>query len=105
MKLYAANDNNIDLLNLQDEDGNYITDAVLTCVVTDATTGTVMGTVTLAYLGAGVAVGSYADGNYRGALTASAGLVVGTIYKLAYTSSNYTGLAVNVYLPAEERKG
>lgn len=105
MKLYAANDNNIDLLNLQDEDGKYITDAVLSCAVTDAVTGTVMGTVTLTYLGSAVAVGSYADGNYRGVLLASANLVAGTAYKLAYTSSNYTGLAVNVYLKAEERKG
>ena len=105
MKLYVSNDNNIEILGLQDEDGVAITDATISCAVTDDATGDAIQTVSLAYLGAGVAVGSYADGNYRGVLTAAAALVAGSFYKLAYTSSNYTGLAVNVYLKAEERKG
>lgn len=106
MKLFAANDNNIDLLDLKTEDGTHITDAVLSCAVTDAVTGTSMGAaITLSYLGAGVAVGSYMDGNYRGVLPASYNLVAGSIYKLSITSSNYTGLAPNYYAEAVERKG
>ena len=106
MKLFAANDNDIDLLDLKTEDGTHITDAVLSCAITDAATGDSMGSaITLAYLGAGVAVGSYTDGNYRGVLPASYNLVAGSFYKLAITSTNYTGLAVNYYAEAVERKG
>lgn len=105
MKLFAANDNNIDVLGLQDEAGNFIVDATLSCAVTDAVTGSSMGAaVTLAYLGAGVAVGSYADGNYRGVLPAATALVAGSTYKLAITASNY-GLAINTYVEAVERLG
>lgn len=105
MKLYAANDNNLDALNFKTEDGSFVTDAVITCEVTDNATGDTMATVSLAYLGSGVAVDSYADGNYRGVLLAGANLVVGNLYKLAFSSSNYTGFAVNLYLRAEERTG
>jgi hypothetical protein len=54
--LYVGNDSNLEVLGLQTEDGVFITDAQLTCTVTD-TNSNLVATVALAYLGAGKAVG------------------------------------------------
>lgn len=92
--LYVANDSNVEVLGLKDEDGNWIANANITCTITDPT-GATVATVTLTYRGAGVAVTvggvTYPDGNYRGVLSGSnsPALVAGTTYKEVYQASNY----------------
>ncbi|MGH7139028.1 MAG: hypothetical protein ACREHD_25055 [Pirellulales bacterium] len=107
MSLYIANDINIELLGLTTEDGAYVTDAAISCVIIDPT-GNSLATVSLAYLGTSVSVGgqTYKDGNYRGVLSGSnsPALVAGTIYTLSYSASNY-GLKIVHYETAQARVG
>jgi hypothetical protein len=107
MPLYASNDANIELLGLVTEDGTYVTDAAISCVITDPN-GTTVATVSLAYLGTSVTVGgqTYKDGNYRGVLAGSnsPALAAGTMYTLTYTASNY-GLKIIHYEMAQARMG
>lgn len=103
--LFCNNDSNVEVLGLATEDGSFITDAVLTCAITDSS-GNAVATVTLAYLGTGFAVGSYADGNYRGVLSGSnnPALVAGATYTLAFSASNY-GFKATRYEVAQARTG
>lgn len=94
MGLYCNNDSNLEVLALKDEDGNWITDAAITCTITDPT-GATVAAVSLTYRGSGVGVtvlGQYfPDGNYRGVLSGSnsPALVAGTTYKEVFQASNY----------------
>ncbi|HEV3023926.1 MAG TPA: hypothetical protein VGX76_15730 [Pirellulales bacterium] len=105
--LYVANDTNLEVLGLKDEDGNWITNAALTCVVTDPL-GNTVANVTLSYRGAGVAVTvggvTYLDGNYRGLLAGNnaPALVAGSTYREHYAASNYN-FAVDKYEVAQVR--
>lgn len=99
--LYVGNDTNLEVLGLATEDGSYVTDAALTCTVSDPT-GNVVATVTPAYLG--TSVGAYPDGNYRGVLPGSTSLTAGTSYAMTYTASNY-GLRIVHYEQAVTRVG
>lgn len=107
MSLYVANDTNIELLGLTTEDGAYVTDAAISCVISDPT-GATVATVSLAYLGTSVTLGgnTYKDGNYRGVLSGSnsPALVAGTVYTLSYNASNY-GLKMIHYETAQARVG
>jgi len=107
MSLYCGNDSNIEVLGLTSEDGSFITDASLTCVITNPSNMT-LATVTLSYRGAGVPVTvggkTYLDGNYRGVLPGATALVAGTTYKLVYAASNY-GFAMTHYEIAQARGG
>ena len=92
--LYVANDSNLEVLGLKDEDGNWVTNATITCTITDAS-GNTVAVVPLSYRGSGVGVsvlGQYfADGNYRGVLSGSNNppLVAGSVYKEVFAASNY----------------
>jgi hypothetical protein len=92
--LYVGNDSNLEVLGLKDEDGNWITNAALSCTITDPN-GNTVAVVTLTYRGAGVSVsvlGRYfPDGNYRGVLSGSnsPALVAGSVYKEVFAASNY----------------
>ncbi|HUY88797.1 MAG TPA: hypothetical protein VMV10_08695 [Pirellulales bacterium] len=101
--LYAANAVDLGVLGLRSRAGVFVTDATLTCTVTDVATGVMLATVFLNYLGAGVALRGYADGNYLGSLPGSIGLVAGRAYKLEFAASNY-GLSVDAYRTAQARQ-
>lgn len=103
--LYVDNDSNLEVLGLASEDGVYVTDAAITCTIID-TSGNLVATVALAYLGAGKAVGQYPDGNYRGVLSGSnvPALVAGTTYQQHFVASNY-GFVADRYEVAQARVG
>jgi hypothetical protein len=107
--MYVANDTNLEVLGLKDEDGNWITNAAITCAISDPL-GNSVATVTLTYRGPGVAVTvggvTYLDGNYRGLLSGSnvPGLVAGKTYRQHYAASNYN-FAVDRYEIAQARIG
>jgi hypothetical protein len=92
--LYVGNDSNLEVLGLRDEDGNWVTNASVTCTITDSG-GNTVAAVSLAYRGSGVGVsvlGQYfPDGNYRGILSGSnsPALVAGSVYKEVFAASNY----------------
>lgn len=88
--LSPGNDSLCQLLGIQDEDGNYLTDeGPITCVVTDPDDNTVA-SLTLAYLGTPVRVAgrNFADGNWSATLAGSVPLAAGTTYCLTFQSSN-----------------
>ena len=111
MPLFVGNDSNLEVLGLVDEEAAFVTNAAITCLVTDSSGATMgSGPITLTYRGAGVAVTvggvTYKDGNYRGTLAGniSPPLVAGTTYKLHYAASNYN-MPIDRYEVAQARLG
>ena len=91
LELYVANDTDlvIEGLRLASADpGVYITDAVITTTITDKFGTAISGSpVSMPYEAA-------SNGNYRGTLLASGGVVAGITYFIVFAASNY-GLTVN----------
>lgn len=88
--LLVRNSNDVVILRMRKADGSgAITDAVLTCTITDPN-DTQIDSFSLSHEG---------DGDYRGATTAQ--LTAGITYKVVVTASNYTFERI-AYWPAIE---
>lgn len=91
MYLALSSDNLLYVLGLTDNlTGSYVTNASVTASLYDPAGNLVAGsTITLAYVAGSMTVNgkSYADGNYRGQMLNTVGLIQGTVYTVQITIS------------------